>query len=317
MKNVEDQTLVDYLLGVLPEDQMEQLDELSLSDDDLAERLDRAEDDLVDAYVNGDLSAKEREQFQSNYLASPRRRKKVKFAETFQKRIRQEQVSLRVPSSRLRLSSIFARPGVSLQWGLAAAAVLLLIASSYLMLSNLGLRNEFEQMQAEQRALEQREQQLRAQLSRQPSGSKTEEELLRVRGELERLEQQLAEITKREQIPPELPVTLIAFHLSPQTRGISKLPTLKIAKGTELVALTLKMETNDFPVYKVALKNPGTDEVVWRSENINPDASTDSILAGLPVSVLKSQNYLVELYGVPASGGSEIIGGYPFRVVME
>ena len=79
--HVEDQDVVQYLLGAAPEEQTELLDRLSISDDDFACRLRALEDDLVDAYVRGELSGDTLERFRRFYLSSPLRREKVRFAE--------------------------------------------------------------------------------------------------------------------------------------------------------------------------------------------------------------------------------------------
>src|SRR6476660_2446092 len=75
-----DRELVQYLLGLLSEEDTERLDELSLIDDEIAWRLRGVEDDLVDAYVSGTLEGGTLERFESFYLSSPRRRERGKFA---------------------------------------------------------------------------------------------------------------------------------------------------------------------------------------------------------------------------------------------
>ena len=72
-----DQTINEYLLGSLPEAESERLDELSFTDDEFAEALRAAEKDLVDAYVQGELSGAALERFKSHYLSTPRRRGNV------------------------------------------------------------------------------------------------------------------------------------------------------------------------------------------------------------------------------------------------
>src|SRR5262245_12113371 len=79
-----DQTITQYLLGALPATEAERLDELSFTDEDFAATLKAAENDLVDAYVQGELTGDALAQFESYYLASPRRREKVRFAQAFQ-----------------------------------------------------------------------------------------------------------------------------------------------------------------------------------------------------------------------------------------
>src|SRR5262249_22639875 len=76
----DDSTLIRYLLGELPSDQAEPLDEQSIVDDAFVARLDAVEGDLVDAYVRNELSAQTLKRFQSFYLSSPRRVRRVEFA---------------------------------------------------------------------------------------------------------------------------------------------------------------------------------------------------------------------------------------------
>jgi hypothetical protein len=78
-----DERLIRYLLGLLPADETEQLDEQSIVDDGVACRLTVVEHDLVDAYVTGTLDLERRLRFESFYLASPRRRQRVMFAARF------------------------------------------------------------------------------------------------------------------------------------------------------------------------------------------------------------------------------------------
>src|SRR5262245_34596335 len=66
--------LLHYLLGLLPEDETERLDEASITNEDIAARLSLVEDDLVDAYVTGTLDEDTRGHFEAFYLQSPRRR---------------------------------------------------------------------------------------------------------------------------------------------------------------------------------------------------------------------------------------------------
>ena len=50
------QTIRDYLLGQLPESETERLDELTITDDQCAERVRAVEHDLVDAFARGELA---------------------------------------------------------------------------------------------------------------------------------------------------------------------------------------------------------------------------------------------------------------------
>jgi hypothetical protein len=79
----DDDELVRYLLGLLPDETRERLDEASIVDDELAARLHAVETNLVDRYVRGQLSGATRDRFESYYLSSPRRRENVRLAADF------------------------------------------------------------------------------------------------------------------------------------------------------------------------------------------------------------------------------------------
>src|SRR5262245_24815785 len=115
--------LVRFLLGLLPEDEAERLDEQSVVDDDVACRLLSAENDLVDAYVRGALTPDRRLRFESHYLASPRRRRRVAFARRFLAVVDRSPQPAPIPALWSRWSwSTFARPSVA-----AAAALILAV----------------------------------------------------------------------------------------------------------------------------------------------------------------------------------------------
>ena len=79
----DDEELVRYVLGLLPDEARERLDEASIADDEFAARLRTAETDLIDSYVRGQLAGATLERFESYYLSSPSRRENVRLAASF------------------------------------------------------------------------------------------------------------------------------------------------------------------------------------------------------------------------------------------
>src|SRR4029079_9203309 len=59
-----DRHLTRYVLGLLPDEEAERLDEQSIMDDEVAARLRSVENDLVDAYVCGTLEGELLEPFE-------------------------------------------------------------------------------------------------------------------------------------------------------------------------------------------------------------------------------------------------------------
>jgi hypothetical protein len=108
-----DQTLVRYVLGGLTDEESERLDQLSVVDDEFSARLRGIEHDLADAYVRGRLSARDREQWERQYLASEHGRHDLRMAQTLLARERRPSA----PPYRATFT-----------WGLAAAAALLIVS---------------------------------------------------------------------------------------------------------------------------------------------------------------------------------------------
>ncbi len=321
---IEEQAITDYLLGAMPEADTERLDAQSLTDDEFAWRLQAAENDLVDAYVRDELSGEALAKFNSYYLSSAKRREKVRFAETFMAFAEKlpatretvpvvRAASKAVPSKSAR-RPLFALPRLGLQWGFAAAALLMLVAGSYLIWANVRMRAQIAQTETERAAVDKRVQELERQLIEQRSSdAETEKELSLARERLAQLEQQLSAGQPGGEVRE---LKIIAFNLAPQMRSVGQIATLDVPPGTDYVALTLALETDDFPAYQAALKNPATGRIIWRSGRLKTSGQR-TVRASLPASLLSSQNYLVELSGISATGAADLVGSYSFRVVRR
>ena len=327
----DDQLLIRYLLGLLPEEETERFDELSIVGDDFACRLRDVENDLVDAYASGELSGETLARFQSSYLSSAEGREKVKFAETF---LASRGRAAAAPAGNAALgnapagnaaaaipgsthlrngppqrSRLFTLPRLTLNWGLAGAACLMIAAGGYLLLERQALRSQLYRAQADRTALQQRELELQKQLDEQ------------------RPHESLAQAGRRPDTgyrsaeagtPSRAPKT-VAFLLLAQKRGTGQIAPIAVPPGIDRAVLQLQLEFDDFPRYRAALKDPVTDQIVWRSQDLSsmPLGGNKAVSAGLPASLLKQQNYTLELTGIPVNRPAELIGSYPFRVVIE
>jgi len=178
----DDERLVRYLLGRLPDRDAERIDELSITDDRVAWRLLALENDLVDAYLCGTLAGEALESFERFYLSSPRRREKVRIAEDLLRVTRgtatpedSDEAPTPVRASaaeHLRARSrarrwyerTFARPNAT-SWGLAAAAVLPLLASGTLLFHGMKLQQTLDVARADRDAVERHARELEHQLS--------------------------------------------------------------------------------------------------------------------------------------------------------
>ena len=74
-----------YLLGELPAEEGERLEERLLTDEEFFQELLVGEDELIDLFLRGDLDAAEREHFTQHFLAAPERQQQLSFARALHK----------------------------------------------------------------------------------------------------------------------------------------------------------------------------------------------------------------------------------------
>ena len=308
-----DQQLVRYLLGLLPEEESERLDEQSIVVDEFATRLQCVENDLVDAYVSGTLEGDILERFESFYLASPLRREKVKFAERLLAAADRASASaagnVASQATRSGAAQVPLRSGraesdarVAPRWLMAsslAAAAVLLVACGFLLLQDVRLWRGLSEAQREGAVVGSRAQELTRQLEDQrAANSATMTELDRIRA-----------------AQPAAPAALAALVLLPQTRDAGPVPAIALESGSGIVAFDLTLEAVDFPRYEAALKDPATGLAVWRSGVLTPRSTRPATIAvAVPASVLKPQHYSFDVSGRSAGGAADIVGSYAFQI---
>jgi hypothetical protein len=318
-QSFDDQVLLRYLLGSLPEEEAERLDELSIGDDAFAWRLSAVENDLVDAYVRGELSGGDLTEFKKRYLSSPRRLQKLEFAEALCS-FGGETVTAAAQALPARTAPgpepkeewsktwsprrWFSVPRLALQWGFAGGAVAMLFAASYLLLENARLRKQSIDAQGFQATVGQREEELQQQLNDQRAAN--------------------AEMAKkmdglRESAPNLDQLKTLSAILLPPTRGASQIPTLSVPPRTSLVVLVLALETDDFATYRAGLRDPAANQILWHSTNLQPASGAENKLISIsfPAQLLRSQNYVIELSGVSTKGVAELTTSYTFHAEIR
>ncbi len=328
----DDQQLIRYLLGLLPDEDAERLDEASIVDDEVADRLREVENDLVDAYLNGTLAGESLERFESFYLSSPRRRQKVRFARSLLRTVNRSSsadadsgghplhaaaVEDKTVSSRPSSSNLRVVPRPKPIWRLAAVAALLLLACGTLFLRDVRLRNGLTDAQRQSAALDRRAHELERQLADQrAANAESTRELAGVRASLAALAQNSPGRSAEQAGSASRALATIAVVLMPQTRSVGPVAAVTVPQGTERVRFELRLESNEFAEYQVTLKDPGTNQTVWRSGRLAAQSSGNqpAVSVMVPVTLLKPQHYSLELAGLGAAGDAQIVGGYAVRI---
>ena len=77
--SIDDEKLVKYLLGKLPAEEEDRIDDMYFTDNELFERLEVVEEELIERYVRNSLSPDERSRFEKRFMTSAEYRDKIEF----------------------------------------------------------------------------------------------------------------------------------------------------------------------------------------------------------------------------------------------
>lgn len=294
----DDQLLTQYLLGGLPAEQTERLDELSIANDDFAWRLAQIENNLVDDFVRGKLDRQTLQRFHTFYLQSSIRRRKVEMAEGFfrlQNKLAKP-AAVRQPT-RSWINQLLT-PKKVLAFAMASGLLSTTLVCVFLITDDLHLRRQVDDARTQQAKMDHRARQLEDEIAglRHPG------------------------VTAAPAHGPDLnQLKLVAVLLPPPLRGAERIKTVSVPAHAELVVLQLALESADFSSFQVKLKDSGTEQVIWQSPSIVPETlgGHQVLSAGVPANLLKAGKYVAEVSGTTHSGKAEITGDYPFKVVLK
>jgi hypothetical protein len=348
-KSVRDELLSEelidrYLLGDLPEDKQAEIEDRAFTDREYLERILQAESDLIDEYVRGGLSDSERRLFQSRFLASEERRRKVEFAKALSNVIHEEKAAEREtrtviaparPGLWSTLTAFFhgLRPAASLS--MAAAALLFLIGGAWIVREGMRQRSEIAQLQSEQQAQQRERQNLERQLAderargeelssrlqtEQREREQSEESIRRLEREKEELAARSTQTTQPTQ--PSQPAVVSLALLAGISRGGSggQRPTLTLPLSARLVRLQIGIEPGDDYQSFSAELNTGAGQRVLAEDNLPARAARRGgrvIILNVPARLLEAGLYELSLKGRGAGGTAEQVGYYYFEVLKK
>ena len=322
-----------YLLGELPEEQQVEIEDRAFSDQEFMAIITAAENDLIDEYVREQMSAADQGRFESRFLASESRRKRVEFARALTQLLDETRVTERetrkvsaAPVSwREALAAFFNGLNPVGRLALTAATLLILVGGAWLITQTLTLRSQLNQLQAQrssqqnnQQTLEQqveserrRNDELSAQLNQEKQQRAQSDESLR----------QLSESVKQQQQPNEAPRSIIAsLALLPGiSRGATTQPKLILPPNASVARLQIGIEPEeDYQSFGVELRT-ANGRPVWMRDALTARSSRGgrSVRLTLPASALLPGEYELRLKGVPAAGPPEDVGFYYFEVMKR
>ena len=309
-----------YLLGEMTEAEQARFEERFFHDVELSEMLSEAENDLIDDYVRGELSPRERERFEHHFLVSERRRERVELARALLQAKDARAVD-RAVDSRTSLpwwKAMFGPlrvPGTALSYSFGAAALLFVLGGLWLFSEVRQLREETARLAAERDAQSAQNDQLREQAD---EGKRRSDELAVQKDQLER---QLAELQNQAGSPERAPrpeLAFMTFILSPISRGGDGPKKLNIPPGTGAIRLQLNLSPGDeYPAYQVNLQKANGEQVrTWKGIRAAAAKGVRAVFVDVQTSSLSVSEYEVTLSGV-AKGQIETLGYYYFSLPRD
>jgi len=311
-----------YLLGELPEEQQVEIEDRAFSDREYLASITAVENDLIDEYVRGELSAHARQRFESRFLASAERRKRVEFA----KALRTVTSESTAPERKL------VQPATTWSWreslyafinglnpaarlAFVAATILVVVGVAWLFVATLRLRSQVTQLQAEKQSSRQNLQQaLDAERKRNEELNARLNEEKQQREQTDESLRQLTE-TPEAKNPAPPPVIASLTLLPGLSRGGGEKPNLDLANDARVVRLNIGIDPEEqYKTFAVELRTLAGRHV-WNRENLaaRTRRGTRAVGLTLPATVLKPGEYELRLRGLTEGGGADV-GFYYFTV---
>lgn len=343
-----------YLLGELTQDERVRVEARLFLDDEYLSQLKAVEDELADEYAYDELTAREREKFESDFLAWPERRVNLRIAQALKRFAASEAATPNHASSLpstasaaetgtkqlpatghfAPLTSLFGRrPAFGLS--LAAVALIALSLLAWLVAESWRRQHTDAQMQAHEpapRMTEPAAQPAPSPASNLPAnggssgeGVETAERQGRHRGETagagrsSEAKKGRQEESRRGSSPPvrQTPTQIITFLLLPggALRGEGRIRSLSVSSETGIVMLKLPLaDAYEYHSYRATLQTGGRPRT-W--DNLKPEVDAQYgrvVSVKAPASLFRQQSYRMELSGVTDAGEILKLTSYTFQV---
>jgi hypothetical protein len=293
-RHEESALLRSYLLAELPESERLELAARYFSDDDLFERLEAAEMDLIDDYVSGDLSPDDRRLFEESLQVFPGRIDRVAFARALRQVPRENAA---VDDSTGERGS--RAPSSGAIWGIAAAILLAAAGGVWIARQTAAYESELGRLRAERDRLAQEQRELNARL--------------------QELRGRIAALDRTPTLDPSDPLSRVVTFLL--TAGLPREAiegnTLRIPADAAIVRLRLPMETEPSARYRARIQRADGTELLRRT-GLRPNrmAQGSVILLEVEARALPEGDYVVLLEDV--SGSDPVpVEEYFFRVTRR
>lgn len=313
-----------FLLGEMPEDVRGAFEEKFISDEDLFEQINVAEDELIESYIRATLSSDEKIKFERNFLSTDSRRRRVAFTRTMLDKLNKEKeitatkktetVSESHPSVWNSIIEFFKTP--KLAFGAAFALLILIFGGWFL------LRNEHQMEIAKQITptptaeiieTNPNKNALINENSSVNANTNAAENIPDNKTDLPKANRRTPNVNQNAKKPKQTSVEVapILALFAGGVRAEGKMPTLYLPKTATGANLRLNLEAQDYKIYQVEIVNPDGNSIF---KTIKLKARKSKVNLFVPVQKLQTGDYIVKLSALNAKSETESVADYSFRV---
>lgn len=284
-----------YLLGELPEQDRDHLEDAYFSSDEAFAELQAAEDDLRDAYVAGHLPPDRRARFEARYLRTEEDRQRLQQARVLQ------QTAARVRSAQEDRGR--ARRWPPLMGWAAALAGLALGGMLFAQLTR--ARSELREARTAREAL------ARSVAAQEESSREQGLRLAEAQRELERLRAEAARLTALAGAAREAGRLVSLVLRAGLRRDLDPVPQLRLAPDATVVRLTLRLEVGTEPGAQRASIQTAEGREVWARAGLHPQTMAEgtAVVIEVPAAVLGPGHHVVVV-----SRGETALAEFVFQV---
>lgn len=303
-----------FLLGNVSESERAEIEDRFLADDDFFQELLIGEDEMIDAYVRGELPAPERARFEQKLSTSQHLRERVEFAQTLFNSVSSKAVTAAAATIaagaparhvswwRSWYEEFFVRRP-ALGFTLAAVSLVIVLGSLWL-LTDRGQTRPAPQQQAQTvptATVMPRESPTPASTAEPPTRDAENSNRAPVRE------------TPRRTAPVIATFTLLpGLERSETGSGALVLPA-----GTTEVRLRLMLESGDSKQYRATLTTAEGRNLWSRTIAKGRSNKYADLTLNLPANLLKSDDYILDLSSINPDGKWESVADYSFRIVKK
>ena len=332
-----------FLLGSLPESEMQRLQNLLETDAPFQQRVKIVEDDLIDCFVNGQLRGEDLMRFRRYFLALASHRERVKIAQgylddwavlaaeaeptTTQKATRQVKSWLWPTALSGGIARLWATFSMPMRIGLQASMLFAAAICVFLLFDSLRLRRNLTLSESELAETQEQTTALNQELLKQQrETANADQKIKQLREQLAKPSTDLQSVIVNAansalaalpaSLPPVAHAATPAVALPVSTPADKTTATVALPAGAEDLLFQLDLKRDTSPSYRAELRTSANGQRLWESGTLKArEKDTGRVIeVKVPATLLAPRPYVLKVIGLNGVTVTPYALNYSFRV---